>query len=626
MRAVLFILFFTLVLTGESYSQSFAPQGRRLPPSLERELKLKHGGKVRIVGFTDTLKAQSIIASSIRDSASIELDSLTAKDSAIVTIDSAVSLTDKEWLDSMLAQLPEYKNTPQGIRFHYPADILVETNRKVVPPDSTIASRMDPVTKEDLPLYGDMAMPKPLPDKSLPRTRIEAALGSPYIPILSVNSLVLTNETTALVCDGFFKTTQADEVATKQYWHLGAHVSFLFPPSPLELTQRVPQLELSALTGATKRVLGDSNTTHSLSESELSTRFTIGQQSQLKLISQGSVGFLHDESTVGISETEAKLKLLLAKDIPNSSFTTSLSLRAEYASQPTIDSQLSGTKIFPNLNNTWTHSVNLGEAQLVLEQKEAAPIRWLAGVSFTSGSDASGNNAAISPLAKIIFHPSNKSEFGVSFWPQTEVSDFANMFAHALFYFPIIPSSTHSADTRRIITEPIHLTIFGNYFLSLLNEAHAEIRYVERNNEPVFERDSPSGIFYARPMNTKHLEIEANISAEVFGKDRVRASGTISSSAEKTSGKILPYERTLELHANYEFRRFSDAFVPSIAFVDFARPGHTFTFLNAELEYLFLPAFKAFFRAENIFNAQNDFWSGYSEYPQAFRVGVSYNF
>src|SRR5205823_4857555 len=112
-------------------------QPRRLPPSLERELKLKHSGKVRIIGFTDTLKAQNLIAQSLRDTSGEELDSLSVKDTAIITIDSSVSLTDKEWLDSMLAQLPEYEKTPDGIRFHYPADILIETNRKIVPPDTT---------------------------------------------------------------------------------------------------------------------------------------------------------------------------------------------------------------------------------------------------------------------------------------------------------------------------------------------------------------------------------------------------------------------------------------------------------------------------------------------------------
>src|SRR5207302_2130159 len=129
-------------------------------------------------------------------------DSLNTRDTAIIVIDSSVSLTDKEWLDSMLAQLPEYEKTPEGVRFHYPADILIETNRKVVPPDTTLPSRMDPVTKEDLPIYGEMPMPRPFRQIPLPRTSIELGAGSPYIPRAEIQSMVLSNEKTAIELHG----------------------------------------------------------------------------------------------------------------------------------------------------------------------------------------------------------------------------------------------------------------------------------------------------------------------------------------------------------------------------------------------------------------------------------------
>src|SRR5258706_16454140 len=79
---------------------------RPLPPSLQRELRLRQTRTARIVSYTDTIKAQTLISRSIRDSSSEELDSNMVGDSAVVVIDSSVSLSRKELLDSMLAELP----------------------------------------------------------------------------------------------------------------------------------------------------------------------------------------------------------------------------------------------------------------------------------------------------------------------------------------------------------------------------------------------------------------------------------------------------------------------------------------------------------------------------------------
>jgi hypothetical protein len=258
--AIIFGVFF--VLCSTVYSQT---QIRRLPPSLERELKLRHGGKVRIIGFTDSVKAEKLIAQSIRDTSGEELDSLNVHDTAIIVIDSSVSLTDKEWLDSMLVELPEYEKTPEGIRFHYPADILVETNRSVVPRDTTLPSHMDPVTKEDLPLYGPMPMPRPFSHVARPNTSIELGAGFPYIPRAEVRSLVFGNQKTAIEAHGKFFTTSLDEPAIKQYWNIGASANFTFPDS-LPLGERVPELEVSANTGANKRQIAGIGSTIAITD------------------------------------------------------------------------------------------------------------------------------------------------------------------------------------------------------------------------------------------------------------------------------------------------------------------------------------------------------------------------
>jgi len=94
-----------------------------------RELRLRKGIAPRVVSFADTIKAKSILSRSFRDSVGRELDSAKVSDSVLVMIDSAVSLSQKELLDSMLAELPGFQKTPNGRYFCYPSPVLVEKKR-----------------------------------------------------------------------------------------------------------------------------------------------------------------------------------------------------------------------------------------------------------------------------------------------------------------------------------------------------------------------------------------------------------------------------------------------------------------------------------------------------------------
>lgn len=328
-------LFFFLGLFFTFSSQALAqnsPQIRRLPPSLERELKLRKGGKVRIIGFVDTLKAQSLIAQSIRDSSSEELDSMSVRDTAIIMIDSSVSLTDKEWLDSMLAELPEYRMTPQGIRFQYPAEILVETTRKVVPPDTTLTSKMDPVFKEDLPFYDAMPMPRPLEQLHLPRTSLELGAGTPYLPRIDLHSLIISNQQTALEIFGKYRLTTADDPAIKQFLILGLKGEFAFPNSDLPVTEAAPQLDIDASSSTTKRrIISQIETAdYTLYRTTIAGNFMIGTPSQLRLQVNAAFSLLNNDPIPSIGdapyEITNKESLTLAKDIGSSSYRLSLDI------------------------------------------------------------------------------------------------------------------------------------------------------------------------------------------------------------------------------------------------------------------------------------------------------------
>jgi hypothetical protein len=622
------IIFFTL---SNSAIAQLSPQTRsgiierRLPPSLERELKLKRGGKVRIIGFIDTLKAQSLIAQSIRDSSLLELDSLSVKDSAIILIDSSVSLTDKEWLDSMLAELPEYQKTPEGIRFFYPADILVETNRKVVPSDTTLPSKMDPVTKEDLPLYGASPMPRPLQHLYLPRTSIELGAGSPYIPRIDIRSLVFDNKAMAIDIGGRYRLTNASEPAIKQYWNIGASGRFAFASDSLELGEQVPQLDVSAQTGANKRTVAGSQAT--LSNSNIEAGFIIGSPSQLKLQLNGTVSFLNDEA-VDLSETDAGIGISLLKDISNSTFRLVFDSRFELASAMNRGNRFIYDDYIPDFSML-QYSPKLFEAKIVLQQKE--DIQWKAGLTFIYGSDVRGITSLFIPVLGFKTHLSSALEIGAGFEPNNELINLKRLYSENLFFSLF----THSVnflfiDPRSVVSEPIHIDLFANYFLSLNDELHIKFRYIERNHEPVFDRDqsdqlSTNDLFDTRRENTRYIELEAGGSLQAFPKDKLRASFLFRSAVNRESDAVLPFVPKIQLQANYQFGIW-EKFIPEIEFVGLARPDHSFTFLNFEAKYIFTPNFVLKLRAENILGSAGDFWTGYNEYPRSVWLSGMYNF
>jgi len=617
-RFFIFLLI-SITLSSEAFTQT-SPQFRRLPPSLERELKLRKGGKARIIGFVDTLKAQSLIAQSIRDSSAEELDSMSVRDTAIIMIDSSVSLTDKEWLDSMLAELPEYRMTPAGIRFQYPAEILVETKRKVVPQDTTLPSRMDPVTKEDLPLYDESPMPRPLTQMSIPNTSIELGAGAPYIPRVDIRSLVLSNEKSALELNGKYRMTTAVEPAMKQYWKIGAGGNFLFPNAFPLVGEQVPELDIRASTGASKRLVisqFDSGQ-HTLSQTNFGAEFTIGSPSQLKLRSRAELSILGDDAGSNISEDQGRAELSLLKDISDS---YRLGLDLKYSGVSTIHSKLE------------TSILSLVDTRFLLEEKGSNNFRWQAGISYVNGNDATGSTSLFSPIIGLKLRLSSAIEIGAAFEPAPKLIGLRELTNQNIFYSPVIAAFPNDAlfpdDQRRIVTEPVHINVFANYFLSLEDELHAAFRFIRRNDEPIFRSDTDKKshpVFIADPANTARVEFEAGGNLLLFGKDKLRASLLFRSAYNWENLQALPFEPTAQIQAAYQFGNISEKFTPTIEFIHLERVAHTFTFINLEARYEFSPKFQLKFRAENIFGNAGDFWTGYDEYPRSAWVSVQYSF
>ena len=589
------LIFFFVTLSSVAFTQT-SPQIRRLPPSLERELKLRKGGKIRIVGFTDTLKAQSLIAQSIRDSSSEELDSLSVKDSAIIVIDSSVSLTDKEWLDSMLAELPEYRKTPEGIRFHYPADILVETSRKTVPPDTTLASRMDPVSKEDLPLYDALPMPRPLHRTAFPKTSVEFGVGVPSLPRAELQSLVLSNNVSAVEIDGKYFSTTAEAPAIKQYWKIGASGSFAFADTSILKGERVPQLDVSVSTGANTRLVESERA--SLSLMNLNARFTIGSLEKLKLESHEFYSLLNESFHSGRQEELVGITIgLTGEKIFPFELPTEYAIRIEYI----------------------TNVAGLLEPKVLFNLFSSDLLQLKVGAEFPIPTH--GDQLPISPIIDIRKHLSNVLEIGASFEPENKLITKHDLTSQNLFYAATYP-------TGGITTEPIHLNLFANCFLSLNNEFHAQLRYIERNTEPIFfsGKDSNGNIFFTtKPLNTRSIEFEVGGSILAFGKDKLRGSMLFRSASDRGSNITLPYIPTAQIQASYQFGIW-EKFIPQIEVMNLERPGHSFTFLNLDAKYIFSSQFQLKFRTENLLGNAGDFWTGYNEYPRSAWVSAQYSF
>ncbi|MEP7234258.1 MAG: TonB-dependent receptor [Ignavibacteriota bacterium] len=618
-------LFFAILFVSHTsglYSQIPATT-RRLPPSLEREYKLHRGGRSRIIGFVDTLKAQSLIAQSIRDTSVEELDSISVRDTAIITTDSTVSTSEKDWLDSMLAELPEFRSTDAGIRFDYPPEILVETTRKVVPQDTTLSSRMDPVLKEDLPIYDAAPMPKPLRRLDLPNSWFELGIGSPQLPRIDFLSRVLNTPNALLELTGKFRNTAAETPAVKLSWQLEASGNVLFPTEDALTSGRTPQFDFDAVAGAKRRlVVSESDSPpHTISLTRLGGALTIGSPAQLKLNSNVVVSLFGDNVGSGINENQAAISVSLSKQPEDSHLRINLDARYQTAAL------MIGTLAPKN--------PGFIEARLSGENNSNEIFQWKAGLSYLSGSNQGGNRTLLSPIVLIRSRLSERFVLGATYEANNYLEGLTELTEQNPFYSPLITASSRSIDSlyrgdaRRVVREQIHLNIFASYFISPRTEGHLDFRYITRLDEPIFRvHYDPSGhtIFDSPPENTKRIELEAGANLILFGKDQLSTSLIFRSATESESGDVLPFVPNAEIELSYQLTNLVEDLIPKFELRYFSVLDRSLFYINLETRYMLNPRFQLTLRAENIFGSPGDFWPGYEEYPRSIWLSGRYSF
>ncbi len=607
------LTFFLLLFAGNLFAQTAPPRERALPPSLQRELKLRGGKAPRIVSFTDTVKAQTRISQSIRDTSMQELDSTKVQDSAVVMIDSSVSLSHKELLDSMLAELPEYETTPNGGRFKYPPDILVETQRKTVLFDTTIYSHIEPVSRELLPYFDVLPLPLPITPRETKRFFIDAGVGAPSAPSVRAEWMPISSDKISITVFGNYLNRIGDASALKSLIRVGAKGNILFPSDDI-VSSILPHLSFNATSASISRlfITRTDSSSRSRASNDIALQFTVGESKQLRLESKADVNIFHDEAGTPHSEQCGAVGLRFIKDVSDSS------KRVEFGLS------LKGAGAF----NDSSSSLSLWRIDALYHYNDIAPFEWALGAKVAGAADISSSRTSILPIAKLIFRPTDEFTIGAAFAPEENINTLSSLSHTNLFYAFQRTSVQH--DPRFVSTDELNIQAFTSYFLSLSDKIRGEVRFITRKNEVIFDKitDSLTGrsLFITHPSDTRRIEAELGANLLFFAHDELSATLHFTSATDATNDKALQYEPTFRTEASWTFRSLSEKLLPRLEFVSIGRKDRSLTFINAELHYPLASNAAITLRAENIFGSAGDFWDGYNEYPRSVLLSVRATF
>ncbi|HET9135653.1 MAG TPA: hypothetical protein VFO76_03370 [Candidatus Kapabacteria bacterium] len=606
---LLIVLLFS-VATDKLLAQ---PSGQlRLPPSLERELKLRGKSAPRVIRFSDTVKADKLISQSIRDTSGEELDSTMVHDSAIVVIDSAVSLSHKEWLDSMLAELPETERTAEGLRFHYPDEMMVNTTRKQVPFDESLPMKMDPVSKEDLPLFGSLPMQRPIAPKEPPRFSFTAGGGTPYLPQLSAKALLLNQSQSTLEASGAFTERLSDVSAIKQQWGIVLDGLFLLNP-PVESDPK-PSISGRLSASSLSRDIADTTASaYSLFRTNLGLSIKLGTLEAIKLTSTGKLTFFNDNVATGISERSGKISLLLEKQATDS--TNRLSFAVDYDGASTTTNKLAG-------------NAPLGAAtvEAAISSNTLHSFYWKAGVSAILTSDISGSAVHVFPAITLDERLSQEWSVFAGVHQSASVRSFDELFAENPFYTPLL---TLSNDGRRITIDKYMITAGTEYFLTPVDRVHFAVEYGQRQNDISFAAFAPSlpiVRYVTDTFDTKLLSLSLDGALLFFANDRLTFSLNYTSTRSVADNLQLPYAPIAMCEASYSFGSLSDSFFPSVGIKQLSRDNKSLFFVNAAATYKLNPSWSLNGSINNILDTDGAYWDTYNEYPRMIILSVTGSF
>jgi hypothetical protein len=586
------------------------PSGHTLPPSILAELRRSQ--TKRTIAYYDTLRASDLARLHPDDSEG------TYSDSALTILDTAVSLSHKEWIDSELVEIPELVRFGTHLHFNYPVAIMTEPERRPVPFDSTLVEGMNPVTRENLPFFDQSPIPMPLRESQPAEAMVELGGGNIYQPIGKAWGAYTISPRTSV--QGSVDFRSRSDVPVKSYLNADLALNASLGPDPsMELYHGV---DLRANLGySSKDVLIISDRIFPL--------FHIGAS----LDGNTSDRFHYDINALDREFSEnSGLFSESSQDIQAGFHYDPYISHFRFIGEAGYSDASERLDTIPNFSVS--NSISAEHVELLFGRRKGGDIEWYGGITYMGGSGlANATYSSLLPIARVRIPFNARWEFGGSFEPQIQLASQVALSQINPFYLPSFTTQDtaigHAVDSRSIVMDKINLSAFMNYTLAPDDELRLEAHFITRDREPIFQARSLNAsqtVFTVTPMSTRRLQFSAAGNFLLFTRDVLSGDVQVSSATTTADDRAIPFEPTMKFSAAYHFNSISDAVLPSVEFRSIGRTGKTLTFLDAEARIAISQPLSIFLRAENILGGPSDFWTGYPESPRSFWASARYVF
>jgi hypothetical protein len=627
MIRLLAILLCLVCLSSVASAQTTAPEtqrgerwrGKPLPPSLQselRQLRAKQGS--RAIVFRDTVRASQLARAAFNDSTAVFDTSAVFEDQALSVVDSGVSLTHKEWLDSLLVEIPELSRFSDRIDFNYPQTIQTEPLKKDVSIPTVDVARINPIPKENLPYFDQSPIPWTLTQGKNVSGYLTAGGGSLHLPIVRGGLAYTLSDRLAFDLNGNFQKL-GDASALRDHYSVNALVTAeLGMESALE-AYKATALELTLNTSGKStdlHTINDSLSSHTLRNMLFGVRLTGNVSKPLYYDLSGSYGSFGDERVT--NEREGRYNSLL-----HLTFDPGTDLRVRG------DISFDGAGEIGSAPSTSTLSAN--SYRVLVGQRGLGDLEWSGGLRFVSAIDAAGQRSRLLPQVFIRMPLNPRWEIGGSYEPAATVaSNFVMGTVNPFYSRSLAASLDTTSDPRRVVIDRINVGGFMNYMLSADDQIRTEIRFIERNDEPIFWArelgDSSHAAFILAPRNTRRFIVSSSANFLLFKRDVVTAGIEFRSATDRDNETAIAFEPVLRFTGAYSFNSIAPYLRPIAEFHYLSREDHAMAFINVGSEFLFGERISANVRVENLFNSQGDFWTGYNERPRAVWGSLTYKF
>jgi hypothetical protein len=628
MKTVIFIAF--LALVGKAHAQSTSPidtgsrvssSQRPLPPSILAELRRSQ--KNRTLIYRDTIRGSDLTRQHFNDSLAHEY-----ADSSIAMYDTAVSLPHKEWLDSILVEIPELSRFGSRVHFNYPASIMTETDLAPVPFDSTLLERMNPVIRENLPFFDQSPMPMPLLQSRKTEAFVEAGLGNVYLPMVGGWFAQSLSPRTVLEAQAKYRSLDKSASSIYDYTSILANIKTQLGEDPAVDPFHSVGLGLNLGYDAKSvgPITGQRGLAHAISQLHGGVMLQGDASDQFHYEAVFTDREFADNLNSKASESSQDVALGMHYDPYISHFR--LIAEAEYAhASLSFDSVRSGSD-----------AIDAQAIKALFGRRKGEAIEWYGGVEYLKGTDATGEaHSLFSPIARIRIPFNPRWEFGASYEPQIRLATLRELLtvnpfyaASALTAAKFRDMSVHAAiDSRSATIDKFNIGAFMNYALSTDDALRVEARVITREQEPIFEErillDSLS-VFTVSPKDTRRLEISVSGNFLLFERDVLTGSVEYHSATIAGEDRAIPFEPNLAITAAYHLNSLWESIQPQFEFHSISRPDRTLSFVNVGIDADIMKSLSLHIQSDNILGSPSDFWPGYPECPRSFWATVRYSF